>query len=101
MVASLNEGTSHSCGLMARAQEIFWLSVRFNFKLSAAHIPGVSNTLADRISRLNYLHDAFDARLLLANNTPAVTMCKTHMTADTYVFLQEQWRLALEPCRVK
>jgi hypothetical protein len=100
-VASLNKGTSRSCGLLALVQEIFWLSVRFGFKISAAHIPGVSITLADRISRQHSLQEAFDARLLLAGFGPAIIFCRTHMTAESFVFLQDQWRRASKPYPVK
>jgi hypothetical protein len=100
-VASLNKGTSRSCGLLALVQEIFWLSVRFGFKISAAHIPGVSNTLADRISRLHSLHEAHDARLLLAGFEPAVVFCKSHMTPESFVLLQDLWRRASTPYPMK
>ena len=100
-VASLNKGTSRSGGLLALVQEIFWLSVRYGFKLSAAHIPGVSNVLADRISRLHSLHEAFDARLLLAGFSSAVILCKSHMTAESFIFLQDQWRRASSLLQVK
>jgi hypothetical protein len=100
-VASLNKGTSRSGGLMALVREIFWLSVHYNFKLTAAHIPGVSNTLADRISRMDNFRNALDARLILANFSSAVILCKSHMTAESFICLQDQWRRALAPYPVK
>ena len=52
---------------------MFWLSVVYNFRLTAMHVPGVDNVLADKISRL---HDPFPRhylRVLLARTAPSTT----------------------------
>jgi hypothetical protein len=82
---------------MALIQELFWMAVEMNFKISALHIPGISNILADRISRLTEYNNASDARLILANYSAAVIECKSHMTAESFVFLQDQWRRISPP----
>ena len=34
-------------------RELFLLSARFNFRISATHIPGKTNAIADALSRFN------------------------------------------------
>ena len=96
-VASINKGTSRGGKLMALIQELFWLAVEMNFKISAVHIPGISNIMADRISRLTEYDKASDARLLLANYSAAVVECKSHMTTESFIYLQDQWRHVSPP----
>ena len=96
-VAALNKGTSRSEDLLAIVQEIFWLSVRYCFKLSALFIPGKDNILADRISRLEFLPEAHEARWLLSNFTHTSVFCKDHMTPIAFIYLQDCWRRG---CRV-
>ena len=52
-VAAINNGTSRSPDLLCFIQKMFWLSVKFGFKLSANFIPGRLNVLSDRLSRLH------------------------------------------------
>ena len=52
-VAAINRGTSRNPFLMACLRELFWLSAQFNFHITARHLPGIVNTLADTISRLH------------------------------------------------
>ena len=52
-VASVNKGSSRSPKFMACLREIFWLSVKHDFILSAVHVKGDDNFLADTVSRLH------------------------------------------------
>ena len=54
-VQAINKGSSRSPLFMCCIREMFWLSVRFGFRLTAVHIPGDWNYLADLISRLHVL----------------------------------------------
>ena len=38
---------------MGFLRELFWLSAIFNFRITVMHIPGISNPIADSISRLH------------------------------------------------
>jgi hypothetical protein len=94
-VAALNKTTSRSATLMVYIREIFWLAVANNITISCVHIPGRVNYVADRISRLNEFSLAMDARLLLANFSPAVVTVKHHMSWSAFVYLQELWTQSL------
>jgi hypothetical protein len=96
-VAAINKGTSRSEDLLSVIQEMFWLSVKLNFRLTASHIPGKINILADRLSRLHLLPEAHEARLLLANFSQDIISCRSHMTPITFIYLQDCWNRA---CRV-
>lgn len=50
-VAAINRGTSRNPFLMSCLRVMFWLSACFNFYITAKFISGVSNTVADDISR--------------------------------------------------
>lgn len=52
-VATINKGTSRNPFLMACMRLMFWLSATYNFHIKARHIPGLSNMVADSISRLH------------------------------------------------
>lgn len=52
-VSILNKGTCKEPLVMSALRETFWLSAHFNFHLTARHIPGKQNTMADKISRLH------------------------------------------------
>ena len=51
--AVINKGTCKNKYVMAALRELFWLSVHYNFRIRAIHIPGVINQMADAISRLH------------------------------------------------
>lgn len=51
--AVINKGTCRSPIVMGCLRELFWLSVKNNFKLRAIHIPGRFNIIPDTISRLH------------------------------------------------
>ena len=52
-VAAINRGTSKNPFLMACLRVMFWLSATYNFHIKARHIRGISNFLADAVSRLH------------------------------------------------
>jgi hypothetical protein len=65
--AVINKGTCKNALIMHALRGLFWLSVRFNFKLHAVHIPGVFNQLPDAISRLHSRGQGARLRSLLCN----------------------------------
>jgi hypothetical protein len=79
-------------------QKLFWLSVEFNFKLSAKFLPGVENILADRISRMSSCTHAMDLQCLLTHGTFNLVECKYHMSYLAFVLLQELWRGSSTSC---
>lgn len=51
--AIINRGTCRNPFVMNKLRELFWLSVKYNFKIHAVHLPGVLNCIPDSISRLH------------------------------------------------
>jgi hypothetical protein len=100
-VAAINKGTSRSEDLLSFVHELFWLSVKFNFKLSARHISGQCNVLADRLSRLDSVSEAHDARLILTNFTQDIVSCKSHMTPISFIYLQDCWNHVCRSSKLK
>jgi hypothetical protein len=88
--ATINRSTSRSLELLQIVKEIFWLSVRYNFRISAQYLPGKLNILADRISRMSDFNEALCAKNLLCGSEN-VLFCSGHMTYASYVYLQEMW----------
>ena len=54
VVAVINSGTSRDHEVMHLMRCLVFISAKFNFIFSAAHIPGIHNQLADALSRDNY-----------------------------------------------
>ena len=50
-VLALNSGRSRSPGMQRCLREIWFLSAAWDFEVIATHIPGVTNTIADHLSR--------------------------------------------------
>jgi hypothetical protein len=92
-VASINKTTTRSAELLVLIREIFWLSVQFNFKLTASFIPGKENVLADRISRLHSRELAVEAQHLLGGSE-SVILCSEHMSHAAFSSLQRSWQMA-------
>ena len=88
-VASVNKGTSRSVELLGIVQKLFWLSIEFGFRLSAVHLPGRLNILSDRISRMDNVESANEAKFYLTNESE-LEVCG-HMTYESYLWLQESW----------
>jgi hypothetical protein len=94
-VSAVNKGTSRSENLLPLVHELFWLSVRYSFKLSARFLPGLDNVLADRISRMDQMVPAIEAHSMLSNSTHELVFCSGHMTLISFIFLQDRWRAGL------
>ena len=54
-VAVVNKGSSNNPVIMASLRRMFWLSVKYNFKIIAQYYPAGDNVTADAISRLHEL----------------------------------------------
>ena len=91
-MSAVNKGTSRSENLLPLVHELFWLSVRYSFKLSARFLPGLDNVLADRISRMDQMVPAIEAHSILSNSTNELVFCSGHMTPISFIFLQDRWR---------
>lgn len=52
LVTLVNKGSVSNSYCMDIIRYVFWECARFNFQLSASHIPGKSNKLADYLSRI-------------------------------------------------
>jgi hypothetical protein len=97
-LAAINKGTSKSVELMGVVERLFWLSIKYNFRLSAAFVPGKCNVLADRISCLSSPFEAGDAYFLLNTVHNVPMYCVNHMTYHAFLSLQEAWRADLSIC---
>ena len=53
VVAIISSGTSRDSQLMQLLRELFLCAARFNFKVSAKHVAGKDNGIADSLSRFN------------------------------------------------
>ena len=53
VVAVISSGTSKDTRLMQLLRELFLCAVQFNFMVSAKHVPGKENAIADSLSRFN------------------------------------------------
>ena len=52
-VSALNKGTCRNSEIMRCIRSLFWLSARYNFHLTARHLPGIQNIAADGASRVS------------------------------------------------
>ena len=68
-VAIVNKGTSWDGKVMHLIRCLAYFAARFQFYVTAAHIEGVNDTLADALSRNNLA--LFQALLLQANSQPS------------------------------
>jgi hypothetical protein len=89
-VASINKSTSRSPEMMSIVRELFWCAV-YNFKLSAAYLPGKLNIISDRISRLHEYDSANDACILLFDGVQFPILCNSHMSQIAFFALQSRW----------
>ena len=79
--------------MMLVVKELFWCAVHFNFKLTAAYLPGKLNVVSDRISRLHEVQCANEACVLLFDGVNFPVLCKNHMSESAFLALQEAWHL--------
>lgn len=81
-VAAINRGTSKNPFIMCFLRHMFWLSANYNFHISARFIRGVSNTVADAVSRA---HEPGKFLQALPFLTP--TPLARHMSLKSFSFL--------------
>ena len=88
-VQAVNKGTSRSKELTACVREMFWLSLKYGFRLTARHVPGEQNFMADMISRLN---DPLMAKKFLLTCSPVYNRlnCYNNMSFKTFQSLPLQ-----------
>jgi hypothetical protein len=55
VVAIVNTGTSKCPLVMSLVRALFFIVVHFNFDIRLDHVPGVHNTVADLLSRGNFI----------------------------------------------
>ena len=58
-------------------------------------LAGVDNVLADRISRMSVLSNAYEVGYLLSGVPSMMLLCENHMSKDAFLYLQVQWTEAL------
>ena len=95
-VAAINKATSRSSELLAIVSDLFWMSTKFDFRLSASFIPGVENILSDRVSRMTSLKEACEASWLLSGFSGRVMECKGHTSFVSFLYLQERWEESMD-----
>ena len=81
-VSTINRCTSANPFIMSCLRTLFWLSAKFNFHITAKHIRGLSNTVADDISRA---HEP-DRLLKFAPYVNSSPLC-FHMSEASFSFL--------------
>ena len=86
-VCAINKGSSKSPLFMKCLREIFWWSVKYNFRLTASHIRGVHNSSADMVSRLHM--PMFMTKFLNQFNPSGRVVNFVHnMSPRSFMFLQ-------------
>jgi hypothetical protein len=90
-VTSVNKGTSRSVEMLAIVQKLFWMSVKFGFRLTSVHLPGRLNILSDRISHMHDVNCANEAKYLLTFYSE-LEVCG-HMSYSSYLCLQGCWEM--------
>ena len=87
VVRALNKGSSTSPFFMACIQEIFWYTVRYDFIISAGHVPGKNNFSSDALSRLHSPEQFVIAANILFKNTGLI-YASLHMSYNCFHYLQ-------------
>jgi hypothetical protein len=91
-VAAINNTTSRSPAMLEIVKSIFWLSVKYNFRLTSRHIAGQINVLSDALSRLRNAEFACLAAQLMSGGVYCVFNCVSHMSYRVFLSLQAGWR---------
>ena len=89
--AVINKGTCRNEVVMTALRELFWLTVEYNFRLHAIHIPGSLNQLADAISRLHEPGQILQLHSLLRywhHNVNVKVDCKSHMSPNAFQIVE-------------
>ena len=85
-VSAINKGSSRSPAFMRILREIFWHSVKYDFKFSAVHIKGEFNVLADTISRLQF--PGYFNKFACMFHPVSHINCFSHMSRNSFLCLQ-------------
>jgi hypothetical protein len=91
-VAAINNTTTRSPPLLAIVKELFWLSIQYNFRLSAKFLPGKLNVFSDKLSRLHEKYSALIACMMLQGSSPDCVVCQGKMSYSSYASLQRSWK---------
>ena len=97
-VFMINKGTTKDALAMSWLRELFWLSVKYEFYVTAKFISGKDNFLSDMISRMHDVDFMFKACLVLNmqpivyNNGDFVFNVYNNMSYNSYTFLQSVFR---------
>ena len=91
-VGIINKGTCRNPIIMHYLRELFWLSAIYNFGITASHIPGIENAIADAISRLHDSEFLFKACKYFAHLSHGNVFFLSHplvchMSVLSYYFL--------------
>ena len=81
----VNKGSTDNPVIMAEPRALFWLSATFNFRITAQHIKGTLNTVADAISRLHNPTHVFTLNQVLSHWFPA----QTHLQAPLHYHISD------------
>ena len=76
VVHIINSGTSRDENIMHLVRELLLVSIRFDFRVAAAHLPGRTNLIADALSRFNF--QEFHRLTPTANHTPVAIPATLH-----------------------
>ena len=87
-VAAINKGSSHSPQLMKIVRQLFWFSVKFDFRLTASHIKGEHNEITDMISRL-HMPAMAQKFIKWMNPVHLCINCSFNMSLNSFLKLQE------------
>ena len=86
-VCAINKGSSHSPEFMGILRTLFWLSVKYDFRLSAEHIKGEHNVITDMISRL-HMPAMCEKFVKWMNPVNLCIDCTCNMSYDSFLHLQ-------------
>ena len=94
----INKGTTKDAMAMSWLRELFWLSVQYDFYVTAKFISGKDNVLSDMISRMHDVDFMFKSCLVLNlqpivyDNGDFVFNVYNNMSYNSYTFLQSVFR---------
>ncbi len=90
-VAMINKGTTANPQVMEWLRDLFWLSAIYNFRITAAYIPGIDNVYADSLSCMHTPYCLLKLYgLLCTMYLPLVVLSSSlmdHMSYNSSVFL--------------
>ena len=87
--AILNKGSTSCPVIMDWIRSLFWLKEYYNFSLSIKHIPGVANTLADSVSRLDNVHHWPKFQAWLSKSSVSYNL-ESHMSSLSLALLRSK-----------